>query len=223
MISVSNSFRSALLASAVAFCAAVTAGQAKPYTVVHDFAGAPNDGSYPFNDVSFDAAGNIYGTTNLGGGKDSGTVFKITPDGTETLLHSFDGGAGGSDPNAGVTIDPETGTFYGTTSFGGSAGACRGGCGVLYSLTSDGTYTVLHAFDNGVDGGNPGGQLVRDKQGNLFGVTVSSGPTGGGTLILGYQDDDYGDNGYWGHDDGTENQCKYEPNAWVEIYIRPGA
>ncbi len=99
------------------------------------------------------------------------------------MLHSFDGGAGGSDPNAGVTIDPATGTLYGTTTFGGTGGACRGGCGVLYAQAPDGTYTVLHAFNDSADGRYPAGRLIIDKQGNIFGIATSGGPGVGGTVF----------------------------------------
>jgi uncharacterized repeat protein (TIGR03803 family) len=180
MMSASNLFRSALLGSAFALCA--FAATAKPYAVLHDFSGPPGDGSYPYNDVSFGAGGEIYGATNLGGSADSGSIFEIALDGTETLLHSFDGGAGGSDPNAGVTIDPASGDFYGTTTFGGS-GACRNGCGVFYRLGSNGKFKVLHTFDDAQDGRYPAGQLARDKLGNLYGVATSGGPNTGGSVF----------------------------------------
>lgn len=178
-------FRSAFLGSAL--CAFAASGHASPYTVLYNFAGPPN-GSYPYNPVSFDASGDIYGATNLGGTANAGTIFEIVPDGTETLLHSFDGAAGGSDPNAGVTIDPATGDLYGTTTFGGN-GACRNGCGVLYELAADGTFTVLHRFDNASDGQYPVARLIRDKRGNLYGIATAGGPNGAGTVF------NYGANG----------------------------
>ncbi|HEX4080649.1 MAG TPA: choice-of-anchor tandem repeat GloVer-containing protein [Rhizomicrobium sp.] len=175
-------FHGALLGSVFALAAFAASAQAHGYTVLHDFAGPPGDGSYPYNNVTFDGAGNLYGAANLGGSANAGVIFEIAPDGTETVLYSFDGAAGGSDPNAGVTIDPSTGDLYGTTTFGGSD-ACRNGCGVLYELASDGTYTVLRTFNEDTDGRYPAGQLLRDKKGNLFGIATSGGPDSGGTVF----------------------------------------
>jgi len=173
--------RTILLGSIAALAIFPAGAQARRLTVLHSFAGSPGDGAYPYNNVTFDAAGNLYGAANLGGSANSGAGFEIAPDGTETILHSFDGAAGGSDPNGGVTIDPKTGDLYGTTTFGGS-GSCRNGCGVLYRLKQDGTYTVLHTFNVGKDGSWPVGCPVRDRKGNLYGVATAAGPNGGGTV-----------------------------------------
>ena len=175
-------FAVAFLGSAAIYASFGCTAQARGYTVVHDFAGPPGDGSFPYNKVSFGPGGEIYGATNLGGASNNGTIFKIDPDGKQTLLHSFAGGADGSDPNAGVTIDPATGNLYGTTTFAGT-GACREGCGLFYRLAADGTYTVLHDFDNTDDGQYPAGQLLRDKLGNIYGATTSGGPNGGGAIF----------------------------------------
>jgi uncharacterized repeat protein (TIGR03803 family) len=175
-------FRNVLLGSAFALAALTAGAQARSYAVLHNFAGSPNDGSYPYNPVSFDKAGDLFGATNLGGSANAGTIFEITPDGTETVLHSFDGASGGSDPNAGVTVDPSNGDLFGSTTFGGN-GSCRNGCGVLYELASDGTYTVLHTFNVGKDGSWPVGSPVRDQQGNLYGVAGGGGPNSGGTVF----------------------------------------
>lgn len=174
--------RSAVLGSGFVFCTFVAGAQAHSFAVLHDFAGPPSDGSYPYNPVTFGTNGAIYGATNLGGSADSGTIFEIAADGSEMLLHSFDGAAGGSDPNAGVTLDPATGDIYGTTTFGGSNG-CRNGCGVLYRLAADGTYSVLRTFDPAKDGQNPVGRLVRDGKGNLYGITTFGGPNIDGTIF----------------------------------------
>jgi uncharacterized repeat protein (TIGR03803 family) len=171
-----------MLLGSVALIGVGHSAQARSYTVLHEFAGAPNDGAFPYNDVTFDDAGVLYGTTNLGGSSNNGTIFKLTPSGTYTVLHSFDGGATGSDPNAGVTIDPTSGDLYGTTTFGGMA-SCRNSCGIFYRLAADGTYTVLHSFDNADDGQYPAGLLIRDKLGTIFGSTTSGGPNGGGTVF----------------------------------------
>jgi uncharacterized repeat protein (TIGR03803 family) len=182
MFSARNLFRTALLGSAIALCAFAAAAQAQPYQILHEFAGPPADGSYPYNNVSFGPDGTLYGTTNLGGANNAGTVFEITQDGTYTVLHSFDGAAGGSDPNAGVTLDPSNGDLYGTTTFAGSGGACRGGCGVFYRLSAGGKFKVLHDF-TGDDGRYPAGQLVRDTLGDIYGIATSGGPGEGGAIF----------------------------------------
>jgi uncharacterized repeat protein (TIGR03803 family) len=172
----------ALLGSIFALALCAGNAEAKSYHVMHDFAGPPSDGSYPYNNVTAGAHHVFYGATNLGGSANSGTIFELGAGNKETVLHSFDGGNGGSDPNGGVTVDP-SGNIYGTTTFGGDGGACRNGCGVLYELAANGTYTVLHAFDPASDGQWPVGTLVRDKKGDLFGVAGGGGANEGGTVF----------------------------------------
>lgn len=157
------------------FAAAV---QAKGFAVVHTFAGTPNDGDRPMAPVIFDSAGNLYGTTYSGGPSNHGTIFKIDVHGTETLLHSFDGGSGGNLPAGGLTIDEATGDLYGVTQGGGTFGD-----GALYTLTANGTFTVLHSFDNTHDGEFPQWRMISDKQGNLYGVAPAGGTIGNGTLF----------------------------------------
>ena len=102
-----------------------------------------DDGEYADTDLETDSAGNIYGTTVLGGDHGSGTVFQLspTPNGwVQNVLYSFTGGADGGEPYKGVSIDRQ-GNLYGTAVTGGS-GSCEGGCGVVYKLTnSGGTWT----------------------------------------------------------------------------------
>lgn len=168
-------------AAAVALSASVAVGAAQAkssFAVLHAFAGAPGDGDRPKDDLAFDGAGNLYGTTYDGGASDNGAIFKIDTHGTATLLHSFDGSAGGALPASGVTIDDKTGDLYGVTQGGGA------GAGTLYKLAADGTFTVLHTFANSTsDGGFPQWRLIRDKKGNLFGVANSGGTHGYGTLF----------------------------------------
>ncbi len=94
--------------------------------VLHTFAGG-SDGAYPTAGLIFDAAGNLYGTTSQGGntgcskGAGCGTVFKLAPDGTETMLHVFSGGSDGANPVAGLIADKK-GTLFGTAAYGGASG-----------------------------------------------------------------------------------------------------
>lgn len=120
------------------------------YKVVYSFSGAP-DGSSPVAAL-IDAGGTFYGTTEFGGNCKytlyCGTVFSITRSGTENVLHTFGAGSDGINPVAGL-IDV-SGTFYGTTSGGGSyatEGPCTGSgyvpCGTVFSITPSGTETVV--------------------------------------------------------------------------------
>jgi len=164
-----TSFRGTLLASVIALSAFAACAQAQTYNlrVIHRFTGAPNDGESPEVGVVFDGAGNLYGTTVYGGTYDGGTIFKIAKDGTETILHSFEHAEEPVLPGE-VTIDPASGDVYGTT-YQGGGGCAYNGCGEIYKLAADGTFTELHAFGD-TDGG-PNAPLVLDRQGNLYGST----------------------------------------------------
>jgi uncharacterized repeat protein (TIGR03803 family) len=144
-------------------------------TVLHSFASG-SDGNGPQAGLIADKAGNMYGTTKQGGGACSGfgcgTVFQITPNGTETVLYAFSGGADGGNPVAGLIRD-KAGNLYGTTEFGGLAGGCGGsGCGTVFKLAPSGTLSVLYTFMGGSDGGQPVAALVSDKEGYLYGTTL---------------------------------------------------
>jgi uncharacterized repeat protein (TIGR03803 family) len=142
---------------------------APSFTVLHTFAGSPTDGAYPVAGLLRDAAGNLYGTTFYGGAESSrGVVFKVSPTGTETVLHSFTG-ADGQEPRADLIRDA-AGNLYGTTARGGTFGN-----GVVFELTPTGTETVLYSFTGGADGGGPLAGLVRDAAGNLYGTTSGGG------------------------------------------------
>ena len=144
--------------------------------VLHKFTGG-KDGSSPTDALVFDAAGNLYGTTNFGGKyNQNGNAFQLTPnaDGTwtEHVLHQFTGGKDGGVPFAGVTFD-KAGNLYGTTTKGGAAGY-----GVVYKMTpnSNGgwSYRVLHAFLD-QPGANPWSGIILDSAGNLYGTTGGDG------------------------------------------------
>jgi len=149
-------------------------------SVVHTF--NYTDGANSKSSLIFDRAGSMYGTTQVVYGG-YGVVFRLTPkpDGTwtESVLYTFSGGADGGSPWAGLTID-SAGNLYGTTYSGGNLNNCSdGGCGVVFKLTAnpDGSWTesVLHQFQNGYDGANPGASLIFDAAGNLYGTTLYGG------------------------------------------------
>jgi len=148
--------------------------------VVYSLAG-DEDGEYPDTDLIIDSAGNIYGTSVLGGDFGTGTVFQLTPSGSgyvHTVLYSFTGGADGGQPYKGVTLDAQ-GNLYGTAVVGGTGGICAGeGCCVVYKLTKNGstwTQSVIYNFTGKNDGYGPGSGVTFDNAGNLYGTT----PTGG--------------------------------------------
>ena len=143
--------------------------------VLHSF-GSGNDGSSPIPGLIADKAGNLFGTTNLGGGGCSGfgcgSVYEIAADGTESVLYAFTGGSDGGNPVGGLLID-KAGNFYGTTEFGGTLSDCGGtGCGTVFKLAPGGALSVLYTFTGGSDGGQPVASLVSDESGNLYGTTL---------------------------------------------------
>jgi uncharacterized repeat protein (TIGR03803 family) len=149
-------------------------------TLLYTFGSQSGDGSYPFAGLVLDQTGNLYGTTLSGGAHDGGTVFKLTPTGTETVLYSFGSQSGdGSNPYAGLVFD-KTGNLYGATYSGGTNGG-----GTVFKLSPTGTETVLYSFGSqSGDGSNPyGGSLVLDNNGNLYGTTVGGGAHGDGTVF----------------------------------------
>jgi uncharacterized repeat protein (TIGR03803 family) len=164
---------------------AVAAGAGGTVNVIYSFAG-DEDGEYADTDLETDGAGNIYGTTVLGGDFGSGTVFQLSPtsDGwVHNVLYSFTGSADGGEPYKGVTLDRH-GNLYGTAVTGGS-GSCEGGCGVVYKLTNSNgnwTQTVIHAFTGGDDGSGPGARVTVDRSGNVYGMTPTAGANGLGTI-----------------------------------------
>jgi len=151
--------------------------------VLHNFAGG-KDGAYPAAGLIMDKAGNLYGTTSMGGAHDSGTVFKVQKSGQEIVLHSF-AGPNGANPFASLIQDPK-GNLYGTTEFGGHFNQCAGvraGCGVVFKLAPTCRERVLYKFTGGADGSRPLAGLVRDEHGNFYGTTVAGGAVDGGAVF----------------------------------------
>lgn len=165
--------------------------------VLHRFKGG-EDGLGPGTGLVADGSGNLYGTTELGGGNyrclhGCGTVFELSPPGngsnswTETVLYRFTGQSDGAVPIGRLIFDGQ-GNLYGTANTGGdfSSKACRnsGGvvtaCGVVFELSPPAvnggawTETVLHSFV-GSDGSYPNAGLSFDESGNLYGTTTAGG------------------------------------------------
>ena len=165
-------------------------------SVLHVFTGS-GDGGRPNDGLAFDAAGNLYGTTEFGGAYGYGTVYRLSPSAsgwTETVLYSFNGnGFEGGFPYSGPILDA-AGNIYGITIGGGN------GYGKLYELTPDGAQwaqNVLYSFTSGDTLANP--QLKFDALGNVW-ATTETGGTGKGTVL------------------------KFSPPTWTEtvIYNLPG-
>jgi uncharacterized repeat protein (TIGR03803 family) len=153
---------------------------AQTFTTLHSFNGT--DGLSPYGGLVLATNGNFYGTTVRGGTAGEcmhdlgcGTVFKITPSGVLTTLHSFDN-TDGAFPDAGP-VQATNGNFYGTTNEGGT-----NGYGTVFKITPSGVLTALHSFDN-TDGAFPYGGLVQGTDRNFYGTTYGGGPTNSGTAF----------------------------------------
>jgi uncharacterized repeat protein (TIGR03803 family) len=149
---------------------------------LHTFVGT--DGANPTAGLVEDKNGNLFGTTSQGGigNSSAGTVFKLAPPATvgaawtETVLHTFTGGADGAHPYAGVIFDG-AGNLYGTTNGGGAFNY-----GTVFELDSTGNETVLYSFTGLLDGASPYAGVVRDGAGNLYGTTGEGGAFSHGTV-----------------------------------------
>ena len=148
--------------------------------VLYSFTGGA-DGSLPLSTLVRDAAGNLYGTTQLGGAYGTGTVFKVDAAGNEQVMHSFVDGTDGWFPFAGVVMD-SAGSLYGTTFSGGGTG-CEGGCGTVFQLSASGEETILDRFTGRSDGGYPRASLILDTAGNLYGTAEIGGASGAGAVF----------------------------------------
>jgi uncharacterized repeat protein (TIGR03803 family) len=145
---------------------------------LYTFQGA-NDGAFPAAGLILDGAGNLYGATTERGSGGGGTAFKLAAGGgswTFSVIASFTGNDG---PVAALTMDA-TGNLYGTTFMDDSSGY-----GSVFKLTLSGNnwvYTDLHDFTGGSDGGYPGGGVVMDASGNLYGTAVLGGANNAGVI-----------------------------------------
>jgi len=148
---------------------------------LHAFLGkAVGDGEEPETGLTLAPNGTLYGTTDWGGSKGDGAVYKLVPSGTGkwqyTVIYSFDF-THGMQPLTALALD-SGGNLYGTTAQGGT-GCKSGGCGVAYMLTPDKAggwaQTVLWNFKGGKDGSAPQGNLVVGSDGAVYGTTRAGG------------------------------------------------
>jgi len=187
--------------------------------VLYQFSGR-SDGAVPSSGLVMDAAGHLYGTASFGGDAKNctggcGVVFELTSTNgkwREAVLYAFHGGTDGVRPSGNLVFD-SAGNLYGTTFTGGS-GACKGGCGTVFELSSkrgSWTETVLYSFQDVEDGALPVG-LTIDASGRLYGVTTTGGTEFGTVFELSPSADG---------DDAWKETTLYSFQAF-EIQANPG-
>jgi uncharacterized repeat protein (TIGR03803 family) len=135
------------------------------------------DGAQPYAGLTPGSDGNFYGTTFAGGTNRFGSVFKITPGGALSPLHSFSF-LDGDMPTAGLALGAD-GNFYGTTSYGGS----NYYYGTVFQITTNGDFNSLYSFTNGPDGGEPYAGLAQEGAGAFYGTTIGGGSNGYGGVF----------------------------------------
>jgi uncharacterized repeat protein (TIGR03803 family) len=154
---------------------------AQTWTNLHSFVGSPNDGANPYAALVLGSDGNFYSTTQFGGTNscNCGSVFRISPNGSETNLYSFAGPPGdGAEPWAALILGSD-GNFYGTATKGGAHAK-----GTVYRINLSGNETNLYSFAGSPsDGATPFGALVRGSDGNFYGTTVFGGTKNSGTVF----------------------------------------
>ncbi|MGH8093952.1 MAG: choice-of-anchor tandem repeat GloVer-containing protein [Chthoniobacterales bacterium] len=151
-------------------------------TFLHAFSGGADGGSVYAGVIQSTVDGNFYGATYGGGIVNSqfpdgaGTVFKITPGGTLTTLHTFTGGSDGANPRGGLVQDSQ-GDFYGTTTAGDVSSMTPSG-GTVFKITSAGVLTTLHSFTL-TEGSIPIAPLIQAADGNFYGTAETGGDSDG--------------------------------------------
>jgi len=166
-----------------------TSGGGWTERVLYLFTGG-NDGAEPTGNLVMDAAGNLYGTTSIGGTAGFGVAYQLTPttSGPYQLnaLHTFQGGSDGINPTSGLIRDA-AGNLYGVTGTGGTlaGGGAAGGTVFELSPSTGGGWSesILHTFGGGTDGFIPFGAVILDAGGNIYGTTELGGVPDGGIVF----------------------------------------
>ncbi len=152
--------------------------QAGNYTQLHIFTAA-SEGGYPTSALVQASDGNFYGTTPQGGPGGKGTIFRISPTGQFTVLHSFQGNDGDTPQSRLWEASP--GLLIGSTFTGGTGGdSCGTGCGTLFSITTSGQFRTIFYFQNNEHGAGPDDNLFQASDGLLYG---STSPSNGGRSV----------------------------------------
>lgn len=149
-------------------------------SVLYEFQGGSGDGYFPTGGVVLDNQESIYGTTQLGGAKGHGVIFRLKNTGngyTYSILHSFGGANDGATPYATPVLTAASNILYGTTSAGGANGA-----GTIYQIATNGTkYKVLYSFAKST-GASPGYGSLFLEGNSLYGTTEAGGSSGQGVV-----------------------------------------
>jgi uncharacterized repeat protein (TIGR03803 family) len=149
-------------------------------TVLHAFSGG-NDGWVPESNLILDSAGNLYGTTALGGGDGCqgagcGTVFEIAADGSENIISEFNTVGGPAGPQ-GAIIMGKNGDIFGT------AGGGDAHCGTVFEISPGQQAKAIYSFTCGADGASPEAGLIKGANGVFYGTTEFGGDSGDGTVF----------------------------------------
>lgn len=177
-----KNFALTFLAMLVAFAATSAYAQ---YSVLYNFESKSGDGYSPEGFVAQGDDGGLYSTTEYGGDVGSldisGTAFKVTPEGHESILHNFcaqKSCTDGAFPYGGLTLRPD-GHFLGVTIFNGGF---QDGSGTIFDISQTGSLTTLHTFTGGVDGADPSATLILGPDGSFYGTTRFGGGQNCGTI-----------------------------------------
>lgn len=153
------------------------------FSILHNF--TANEGGRAFASLLLGGDGNFYGTTSIGADfscnppHGCGAVFRVTPQGQLTILHTFSGPEGYNP--YGQLVQATDGNFYGTTFQGGFETLCDEGCGTIFQISSSGAFAIVHNFDF-TSGSNPWGGLMQATNGDLYGTTVDGGQYRNGVI-----------------------------------------
>jgi uncharacterized repeat protein (TIGR03803 family) len=140
-------------------------------------------GAYPVASLMQATNGKLYGATQAGGTYNDGVLFELEASGI-AVMHNF---GDPNYPNDGIQplaglIQATDGNLYGVTVAGGGGNAaCSSGCGVIFRMGVDGTYSILHAFD-GSDGAGPRSSLIQHTNGNIYGLAPNGGTSDQGNV-----------------------------------------
>lgn len=162
------------------FAATSQVAQSQTYKVIYNFTAQGTDGATPYSGPILDEQGNLYGTTYLGGSLGSGTVYRLSPNGsgwTHTTLYNLKGQTDGAGPAFGSLVKASGRFLFGTTEGGGYFGTAFAVCACPQREY------VIHSFGKGKDGAQPIGGLVLDRSGNLYGTTSEFGAYGFGNVF----------------------------------------
>jgi len=181
------SFLTSLIVILLAPMLATSLAGAQTFSVVFTFTDS-SQGAVPQGPLLIDAAGDLYGTAYLGGASNYGTVYKVDPSGTLTVLHSFPFGTlDGSEPVGGLVLDKRGTHVYGVTYHGGNPGTlCTvDRCGTIFWVTPTGEEQIVHRFgkNDGLFGIRPQFGLTADPDGAFYGTATFGGTNGTGVVF----------------------------------------